>query len=62
MWPVWDSYTLLHRYTSAQDQMEDSVYSQMQYFTDSTVAWENTLSALQKGTGGPNMVEHTGHY
>jgi len=41
---------------NAQDQMEEIVFNQMQYFSDSTVAWENTLSALQSGTGGHNMV------
>merc|ERR1719219_11051 len=41
---------------NAQDQMEEVVFNQMQYFSDSTVAWENTLSALQNGTGGHNMV------
>jgi len=42
---------------NAQDQMEDIVLNQMQYFSDSTVAWENTLNALQRGTAGPNMVK-----
>ena len=41
---------------NAQDQMEESMMRQLQYFTDSTVAWENTLAALESGTGGPNMV------
>jgi len=41
---------------NAQDQMEESMMTQLQYFTDSTVAWENTLAALESGTGGPNMV------
>ena len=32
---------------------------QVQYFTDATVCWENTLEALEleRGTGGPNMVK-----
>jgi len=42
---------------NAQDQMEDIVFNQMQYFSDSKVAWENTLSALQRGVAGPNMVD-----
>ena len=41
---------------NAQDQMEDLVMSQLQYFSESTVAWENTLSSLQTGKAGPNMV------
>ena len=41
---------------NAQDQMEESMMTQLQYFTDSTVAWENTLAALESGSGGPNMV------
>ena len=30
---------------------------QVQYFTDATVGWENTLAALDMGVGGPNMVK-----
>ena len=41
---------------NAQDQEEDSLLNQMQFFSDSPVAWENTLSALQRGAIGPNMV------
>ena len=42
---------------NAQDQEADSLLNQMQYFSDSPVAWENTLSALQRGALGPNMVQ-----
>jgi len=42
---------------NAQDQMEEIVFNQMQYFSDSTVAWENTLSALQRGMASNNMVD-----
>jgi len=42
---------------NAQDQMEEVVFNQMQYFSDSTVAWENTLSALQRGVSTHNMVD-----
>jgi len=42
---------------NAQDQMEEVVFNQMQYFSDSTVAWENTLSALQRGVSSNNMVD-----
>ena len=41
---------------NGQDQMEDLVMKQLQYFSESTVAWENTLSSLQMGKVGPNMV------
>ena len=41
---------------NAQDQEEDSLVNQMQFFSDSPVAWENTLSALQRGAIGPNMI------
>lgn len=41
---------------NAQDKLDD-FYEQVQYFTDATVCWENTLAALERGTGGPNMVK-----
>ena len=35
---------------NAQDQEEEALVNQMQYFSDSPVAWENTLAALQRGS------------
>ena len=41
---------------NAQDKLDD-FYEQVQYFTDATVCWENTLAALKRGNSGPNMVK-----
>jgi len=41
---------------NAQDHMEELLMQEMQYFADSSVGWENTLDALERGVGGPNMV------
>lgn len=42
---------------NAQHQTEETICQQMQWFTDATVGWENTLSALSRGQDcGANMV------
>ena len=41
---------------NAKSQEEEVLTNQMQLFTEGGVTWENSLSALQRGVGGPNMV------
>ena len=41
---------------NAKSQEEEVLSNQMQLFSEGGVAWENTLSAIQRGTAGANMV------
>jgi len=42
---------------NAQDQNEQTIRQQMEWFTDATICWENTTAALARGQSGPNMVK-----
>ena len=41
---------------NAKSQEEEVLANQMQLFSEGGVAWENTLSAIQRGAAGANMV------
>jgi len=41
---------------NAKSQEEEVLANQMQLFSEGGVAWENSLSAIQRGVASPNMV------
>jgi len=42
---------------NAQDEHEQIITQQMEWFSDATISWENTTAALSRGQGGPHMVK-----
>jgi len=42
---------------NAQDDNEEKITQQMEWFTDATISWENTTNALSRGQAGPHLIK-----